>query len=520
MGTLALALASLAAPPLLAAGGGGGGGGTSMPSESARRYDPAAEYQKGAAAFQGGDFKAAATAFKRVTDVVPKHAPAQYLLGSSYLQLGEFKKAKKPLEMAVKHDATLVDAQRDLGIVYAKLGEAAKAEAQRGALAAMKTACAEPCAKSAQLDAAIAAVAAAIGGAPQALAPTRLPGAPAAADAAYVEAVGLINEGRYEAALAVLQGAMWDHGPHPDLLTYAGFANRKLQRYAGGKLQALTWIAAGEEAAALTRQPATCLAATDADVLAGRALFEAPQLFGGQAERAGLSCASCHTNGRANPHFFLAGISDAPGTADVTASFFSVARGNARFDPRPIPDLATPGRISREPHAGDVERFTRGLIVEEFAGAEPSPAALARLSAYVRAVRPCPDRVDERQSLAARLDVLRDTVVAAARFADEGDRATATLLIGAARFHLGLIDERLAPGGNRAVRARLLRTSRELQRIRDAGSDAHGLRTLLARFDRTVAPRLRRAEKRSLYRREWVARWLGATSGQTGASGT
>ena len=77
-------------------------------------------------------------------------------------------------------------------------------------------------------------------------------------------------------------------------------------------LQALVWIAPGHEAAALTRQPATCLgkSAADPSVVAGRALFNAPQLLGGQAARAGVSCASCHSNGRRNPHFQLAGISD------------------------------------------------------------------------------------------------------------------------------------------------------------------------------------------------------------------
>ena len=42
----ALAL-SFTAPALYAAGGGGGGGGVSGPSQSAPRYDAAAEYQKG-----------------------------------------------------------------------------------------------------------------------------------------------------------------------------------------------------------------------------------------------------------------------------------------------------------------------------------------------------------------------------------------------------------------------------------------------------------------------------------------
>ena len=225
-------VAILAAQPLAASGGGGGGGGGGgMPSESTPQYDPAAEYQKGIAAYKAEDFKGAGTAFKRVTDVVPKNAPAQYLLGSSLFKQGDFKKAKKPLEMAVKYDATMIDAQRDLGVVYAKLGDAVKAAAQRDALTAMKSACTAPCAKAAQLDAAITAVTAGIAVAPKAVGMTRPLGTPESADAVYVAAVGLINEGRYEAAIGRLEEAVWSDGPHPDLMTYLGFANRKLKRY-------------------------------------------------------------------------------------------------------------------------------------------------------------------------------------------------------------------------------------------------------------------------------------------------
>ena len=226
-----LAIAMVAAQPLFAAGGGGGGGGGGMPSESTPQYDPAVEYQKGVAAYRAQDFKGSATAFKHVTDIIPKNAPAQYLLGSSLLLQGDYKKAKKPLEMAVKFDTTLIDARRDLGIVYARLGDAAKATVQRDALAGMKNACAAPCASAGQLDAAIAAVAGAIGGTPQALAPSHRPGSPEDADKVYVAAVGLINEGRYEDAIVRLEDAMWSDGPHPDLMTYLGFANRKLKRY-------------------------------------------------------------------------------------------------------------------------------------------------------------------------------------------------------------------------------------------------------------------------------------------------
>lgn len=229
--SIATAISLLVAQPAVSAPGGGGSGGGSMPSESTPAYDPAAEYQKGAAAYQAQDFKAAATAFKHVISVVPRHAPAQYLLGSSYLQMADFKKAKRPLELAVKYDPEMIDGLRDLGVTYAKLGEVAGATSKRDALIQMKTGCADPCATVARLDEAVRAVDAALAGTPLGLAPQQRFGTYASVDAVYVSSVSLINEGRYQAAITELESALWTTGPHPDLLTYLGFANRKLKRY-------------------------------------------------------------------------------------------------------------------------------------------------------------------------------------------------------------------------------------------------------------------------------------------------
>ncbi len=227
---LALVLA-LVAQPVLSAGGGGGGG-AEMPSMSAPQYDPVAEYRKGAEAYQAKDYKNAVKAFQRVVSVVPAHAPAQFLLASSYIGLGDYKKAKKPLELAIKADPNLLDAQRDLGVTYAKLGETAKAQAQRGKVAALKASCGGTCAQAPAIDAALADIDTALAGAtPVAFGPSRAISSLASVDAAYVDAVSLINEGKYEPAIALLQDALWDAGPHPDLLTYLGFANRKLQRF-------------------------------------------------------------------------------------------------------------------------------------------------------------------------------------------------------------------------------------------------------------------------------------------------
>ena len=230
-GVFAFILAFATAHPALSSGGGGGGG-AEMPSTSAVEYDPVVEYRKGIEAFEAKDYKKAATAFKHVISVVPTHAPAQYLLGASLMGQGDYKRAIKPLEAALKADPSLIDAQRDLAISYAHQGDAAKAAAQREAIAARKTACAATCPEEAQIDAALQMIDAAMAGdKPQAFGPSRELRALASVDRTYVDAVALINEGNYAPAIAMLQAALWNAGPHPDLLTYLGYANRKLGNF-------------------------------------------------------------------------------------------------------------------------------------------------------------------------------------------------------------------------------------------------------------------------------------------------
>ena len=218
--------------PLAFAAGGGGGGGSAPPSQSS--YDPTADYKKGADAFASGKYDEAAKAFKKVVSAVPKNPQANYLLGASYMAQGDFSRAVKPLEAAVRYDEKMVDARRDLGITQAKLGKAEKAGEQLAALKAMQQGCAGTCADSAKLTDAIAKLEAAVAAGPQAqnaAVPEVRLAAPETLDATYVAAVGLINEHRYEAAIAKLDAALWAAGPHPDVLTYLGFANRKLKRY-------------------------------------------------------------------------------------------------------------------------------------------------------------------------------------------------------------------------------------------------------------------------------------------------
>jgi tetratricopeptide (TPR) repeat protein len=228
------ALALVPATTLNAAGGGGGGGGMggSMPSNSAPSYDPAEEYRKGVEALKAKDFKTAKRAFDRVIAVAPKDANTQYLAGLARTGLNDFKGATRFLEKAVKLDPALIGAQQELGVAYARSGEAAKAQEVLKGLQDKSSACGPTCGQAGQLKAAIDAVTQAASGAAPVTSMRLTPAFDApTGDKAYLGAVALINEGRFADAISALQASRQAFGPHPDILTYLGFANRKLKRF-------------------------------------------------------------------------------------------------------------------------------------------------------------------------------------------------------------------------------------------------------------------------------------------------
>ena len=274
-------------------------------------------------------------------------------------------------------------------------------------------------------------------------------------------------------------------------------------------MQALVWTASGHEREVLLELPATCFdpAVPTEQVALGQALFNAPDLLGGQAARAGISCASCHANGRRSEWFYLGGISDRPGSADVSSGFFSRARADGQFNPKPIPDLAQPGKVSRDPGTDQLEKFIHGLIVEEFSGREPSSGQLAALGSYVRAIRACPGQDTVPRGLASDIGLVRQSVIAARMLAVRGDLAGAGVLVRSARFHLGLIDERMAGPRLVSARAAVLAASRRLVGVAER---PELLTAWLARFDGEVLPQLQRSEQRSLYNPRQLDRWLAA----------
>jgi len=233
---IGISFAVLAGGAWASGGGGMGGGGMTMPtpSQAAPTYDPAVEYQKGQAALQDGKFQDAEHHFGNSLAADPNNAGTLFMLGMARSGRGDEKGAVKAYEKSLKIDDGQIGARREYGVALAKLGQNDKAQAQLDLLKTRADACGDSCPQSADLKAALAAVQAALAPGGGAAAPGKtslLLIDPQHGDSAYVAAVRLINDHRYQDALAELSRAETAFGPHPDVLTYTGYAWRKLGRY-------------------------------------------------------------------------------------------------------------------------------------------------------------------------------------------------------------------------------------------------------------------------------------------------
>jgi cytochrome c peroxidase len=119
----------------------------------------------------------------------------------------------------------------------------------------------------------------------------------------------------------------------------------------------------------------------------GDLAFSSPSILGEVARQAGVSCGTCHVNGAGNAKFFMPKMSTRPGNFDTTGPLFNPKANNFVLDPARIPSLrgarylAPYGVDGRMPSLRD---FVRNVIVNEFAGPEPSPAILDAIVAYVQ----------------------------------------------------------------------------------------------------------------------------------------
>ena len=241
--TLLIAVAALAFSGAPAIAGGSSGSGSS-PSSSGASYDPVEEYQKGVDALQAGEYSKAERAFKKVTKVAKKDANTRYMLGLAHFGQEEYKAAAKSLSKAVKYDAELYQAHGKLGVAYLRSDQDEKAESVLSDLQAASTECAGACGNAEKIAGAISEIESAKASGDtietSGLAPMVQNISLETGDVLYSDALRLINLGEYDAAIEELRAAGAILGPHPDVLTYIGFANRKK----GAHAEALSYYSA------------------------------------------------------------------------------------------------------------------------------------------------------------------------------------------------------------------------------------------------------------------------------------
>ncbi len=299
------------------------------------------------------------------------------------------------------------------------------------------------------------------------------------------------------------------------------FAAALVTSAAAEPLQEAKWLAPGSHIAALTMSPGECARTPDDPETAylaevGRAAFSSPFLFGGQAARGGLSCASCHTDGRSNAEFFLEGLSREPGTADVSSSIFSKVRDDGVFNPAAIPSLVGIGRKKQFGNvnpAPTLRDFIASAVVDEFQGERAPAAVIEGLAAYIELMdeASCPERPSPLSPRRAMRDVER-TLGAAEAAVMRNDAATADFLLVSAQAALGRIHERFPGERDAALRQSLTEISTEIGAARNLDRTPKSLTAALDEIEgraKKLGKRLEKARHHSLYDAAVLARHLG-----------
>ncbi|HWM69537.1 MAG TPA: cytochrome c peroxidase [Steroidobacteraceae bacterium] len=122
-------------------------------------------------------------------------------------------------------------------------------------------------------------------------------------------------------------------------------------------------------------------------VVLGDVAFSSPKLLGGAARQAGISCGTCHVNGAANSLFYIPGLSTRHGNFDTTSRVFNPKTDDSVLDPLTIPSLRGAHLLAPYGHDGrtlSLRDFIRNVVVNEFAGPEPSAEVLDALVIYVQ----------------------------------------------------------------------------------------------------------------------------------------
>ena len=231
----AAGLMTLGLPGAALASGGGGGGGFGGAPSARPTVNVAEIYREGIGHYQAGDFRAAEKAMRTVTREARTNAQGHYMLGLARMAQDKWKPASSAFKKAVRYDKENHDARAQLGMAYIQQGKTEKATEQMAELDERLAACADAC--DAKLTAAADKLRTAMN--PETASeevaalyrPVPVNYTVADGDADYLDAVRLINIGDYDTAIAQLRASQTAFGPHPDILTYIGFANRKAGNY-------------------------------------------------------------------------------------------------------------------------------------------------------------------------------------------------------------------------------------------------------------------------------------------------
>jgi len=152
--------------------------------------------------------------------------------------------------------------------------------------------------------------------------------------------------------------------------------------------QAETWLPPNSKTELSTPPPEFLSSGTELSgkILLGRLLFNSPTLLGEKAIRIGLSCNSCHPSGHVNTSFYISGLSNSPGTIDLTNRFWKAGQEDNIFNPIPIPSLR--GVSKTAPYGmtlnvPSLDAFTSHVMTDEFGAPFPSKGVLDALVSYM-----------------------------------------------------------------------------------------------------------------------------------------
>jgi len=265
-----------------------------------------------------------------------------------------------------------------------------------------------------------------------------------------------------------------------------------------------TWMHSDADiVSAFSEEPRECLPPNaDSQTALGRLAFRSPFLLGGQAARRGLTCQACHGQGQVNTHFFVVGLSDTPGTADVTSFHFSDVLGDEIFNPVPIPSLSDDVE-DVDFQTKDLDAFVRRLITKEFTGPEPTPDVEAALLAYLRALddKHCPTpTIKGLDNLDFKLKIISSSLEAIS--SETLTHESHDFMLAALRIELGRLHNRFP--NHPELRARLIAMSADINTVKVSTPNL----TKVAADWKALEPSLREAYEGSLFEDRSIQNWI------------